>query len=336
MKNVTIRDVAAYANVSVSTVSRALTGSADISPDTRERVLSACIELNYNFVRRNGAQSSRKNTLGLILPSLDNPFMSELAHNIDRQARKLNYTTLLCCSYGEQALEKSLMEHMVDIQADGVLLLPINADSCAPLGSLLARMPTVFVDEDLKETSESYVAVDNFKGAYLGVEYLYGLGHRDILYFGCRRTSTTHQLRADGYAAACRDYGLKPQYMNNTFPSSSIKYGYQLAKQLFAEERSHTAIFAATDTNAIGTIKAAAEHGISIPRQLSLLGFDNIHACELPGINLTTIEQPLKILASVSLSVLLDKINGGTNGYTHRILMPTLIERGSCGAPLAL
>ena len=177
---------------------------------------------------------------------------------------------------------------------------------------------------------ESYVSVDNFRGAQIGMEYLYRLGHRDILYFGRRRGSTTHQLRAEGYAAACERYGLTPRYCNNTFSSSSIKYGYQLAKQLFAQERHFSAIFAATDTNALGIMQAAEEIGLRIPEDLSLLGFDNIRDSGLPRIELTTIEQPMKMLASVAVDTLLDKIQNEQAGYSHRILSPTLVERSSC------
>ena len=219
---------------------------------------------------------------------------------------------------------------MIGRQVDGIILCPSGAESYDCLRPYLSRLPTVFVGENLREVPESYVSVDNARGAYIGVEYLYNLGHRDILYFGRRRGSTTHQLRADGYAAACRDLGLTPQYCNNTFSFTSIKYGYQLAKQLFAQERHYSAIFAATDTNALGIMQAAEENGIRIPEDISLLGFDNIRDSGLPRINLTTIEQQKKMLASVAVDSLLDKIQNELSGYTHRILTPTLVERSSC------
>ena len=125
---------------------------------------------------------------------------------------------------------------------------------------------------------------------------------------------------------------MTQQYCNNTFPLTSIKYGYQLAKQLFAQERKFTAIFAATDTNALGIMEAAEENHIRIPEDVSLLGFDNIRYSSLPRINLTTIEQPMKMLASVAVDSLLDKVQSELAGYTHRILTPTLIERSSCRA----
>ena len=331
MKNVTIKDIAKAANVSYSTVSRALSGSPEISADTRERILQICKEMNYtaNTVARAMVMKSTK-LLGLILTGVNNPFMSELAYHIDRQARARGYNIILCNSSRNLEQERELFELMIGRQVDGVMIFPSGPESYESLGPYLPRIPTVFIGENLREVPESYVSVDNHKGAYIGVQYLYDLGHRDILYFGRRRGSTTHQLRAEGYAAACKDLGLTPQYCNNAFPLTSIKYGYQLAKQLFIQERNYTAIFAATDTNALGIMQAAEERGIRIPEDISLLGFDNIRDSGLPRIELTTIEQPKKMMASVAVDSLLDKIQSELSGYSHRILMPTLIERSSC------
>lgn len=331
MKNVTIKDIAEAAHVSYSTVSRALSGSPEISEDTRTRILQICRDMNYtvNTVARAMVKKSTK-LLSLILTDVSNPFMSELAYHIDRQARARGYNIILTNSSRNLEQEREQFELMISRQVDGILLFPSGPESYENLRPHLARIPTVFIGENLRELPESYVAVDNGRGAAMGVQYLYQLGHRDILYFGRRRGSTTHQLRAEGYAAACRELGLKPQYWHNAFPTTSIKYGYQLAKQLFGQERTYTAIFAATDTNALGILQAAEEAGVRIPEDLSLLGFDNIRDSSLPRIELTTIEQPKKMMASVAVDTLLDKIQSEVAGYSHRILMPTLIERSSC------
>ena len=334
MKNVTIKDVAKAAGVSYSTVSRALTGSPEISEETRSRILQICKEMNYtvNTVARSMVKKSTK-LLGLIIPSVNNPFMSELAYHIDRQTRARGYNIILCNSSRDPEQERELFELMIGRQVDGILLSPAGMESYEKLYPYLSRIPTVFIGENLREMPESYVSVDNFRGAQMGVEYLYKLGHREILYFGRRRGSMTHQLRAEGYAAACEHYGLTPHYCNNSFSSSSIKYGYQLAKQLFSQELRYTAIFAATDTSALGIMQAAEEVNLRIPGDLSLLGFDNIRDGSLPRIGLSTIEQPKKMLASVAVETLLDKIQNDRDGYSHRILSPALVERSSC-APL--
>ena len=187
----------------------------------------------------------------------------------------------------------------------------------------------MFLSDNLRDQPQSYVSVDNSQGAYLGVEYLYGLGHREILYFGCRN-STTHQLRAEGYLRACRQFGLEPRLHHSDFARSSIENGYQMVKELFAKPIDYTAIFASTDSNALGILKAADELHIRIPGDLSLIGFDNIPSTALPRIDLTTIEQPKKEMAVQAVDMLLDKIEKGTQGYVHQILMPSLVQRGTC------
>lgn len=331
MKNVTIKDVAKAAGVSYSTVSRALSNSPEISEETRQRILGICKEMHYtaNIVARSMVMKSTK-LLGLVLTGINNPFMSELAYHIDRQARARGYNIILCNSSKDIEQERELFELMIGRQVDGIILLPAGPESFESLRPYFSRVPTVFLGENLRDAQESYVSVDNFRGTYMGVEYLYKLGHRDILYFGKRQDSATHQLRCDGYAAACRDLGLTPQYFDNPFPNTSIKYGYQLAKQLLVHERKFTAIFASTDTNALGIMQATEEMGLQIPQDFSLLGFDNIRDSGLPRIELTTIEQPMKMLASVAVHTLLEKVQNELAGYTHRILTPTLIERSSC------
>lgn len=331
MKSVTIKDVAKAAGVSYSTVSRALSGSPEISAETRQRILKLCKEMNYttNTVARSMVTKSSK-LLGLVLPSINNPFMSEMAYHIDRQARARGYNIMLCNSSREPEQEQEFFDLMIGRQVDGAILLPCGPESYQNLSPYLPRIPTVFLGENLRDAPESYVSVDNYHGAYMGVEYLYNLGHRDILYFGRRRSSTTHQMRANGYEAACKTFGLEPQFFNNIFSNTSSKYGYQLALQLFAQERRYSAIFASTDTNALGIMQAAEELNIRIPEDISLLGFDNIPESSLPHIHLSTIDQPKKMMASVAVDTLLDKIQSEHDGYSHRVLSPSLVERASC------
>ena len=330
MKNVTIKDVAKAAGVSYSTVSRALSGSPEISVDTRERILQVCKEMNYtaNTVARAMVMKSTK-LLGLILTGVNNPFMSDLAYHIDRQARARGYNIILCNSSRDLEQEKELFELMIGRQVDGIILVPSGPESYERLRPYLSRLPTVFVGENLREVPESYVSVDNYRGAYIGVEYLYRLGHRDILYFG-RRHTATHQLRAEGYIRACHELGLTPRFFNSEFTRSSINNGYQLARELFAKPVDYTAIFASTDSNALGVLKAADDAHIDIPGHLSLIGFDNISSTALPRIELTTVEQPKRDMAVQAVDMLRDKIENGTQGYVHQILMPTLIRRSTC------
>ena len=335
MKNVTLKDVAKAAGVSYATVSRALSGSSQIGSETRERVLKLCDDMGYttNFVARSMV-TKRTNLIGLVVPSVDNQFMSELAYHAEVRARSHGYNIMLCDSGPDLRQEKTVVKLLLGRQVDGILIVPQSSRSYESLKPYLDQTPTVFLSENLRDQPQSYVAVDNSRGTYLGTQYLYELGHRDILYFG-QRQSTTHQLRAEGYLKACQELGLAPRYFNSEYTRSSIQGGYQLAKELFQKPLDYTAIFASTDSNALGILTAADELGIDIPGRLSLIGFDNISATALSRIDLTTIDQPKKAMAVQAVDMLRDKIEHGTQGYVHQILLPTLIRRGTCKEPFS-
>ncbi len=336
MKNVTLKDVAKAAGVSYATVSRALSGSSQIGSETRERVLKLCDEMGYttNFVARSMV-TKRTNLIGLVVPSVDNQFMSELAYHAEVSARTYGYNIMLCDSGPDLRQEKTVVQLLLSRQVEGILIVPQSSRSYENLKAYLDQIPTVFLSENLRDQPQSYVAVDNSRGTYLGTRYLYDLGHRDILYFG-QRQSTTHQLRAEGYLKACQELHLRPRFFNSEYTRSSIQGGYQMAKELFQKPLDYTAIFASTDSNALGILTAADERNITIPGQLSLIGFDNISATSLSRIDLTTIDQPKQAMAVQAVDMLRDKIEHGTQGYVHQILLPTLIERGTCRVPAAV
>lgn len=332
--NVTIKDIAKVAGVSYATVSRALSGSPEIGEETREHVLKICREMGYttNYVARSMVMKSTK-LIGLVVANIDNPFMSELAYNIELRARECGYTLMLCNSSHDLDIEKQVLELLVGRQVDGIILVPASSSSYDNLKPFINRVPTVFMSENLRDLPESYVSVDNSRGTRMGTEYLYSLGHRNILYLGRRKGSVTHTLRAEGYMEACRELGIEPAFCNSAYSFSSIQAGYQLAKHAFAKKFEPTAIFAAADSLALGVIEAAEEAGLRIPEDVSLMGFDNILYSGLPKINLTTIEQPKKTMAATAVDILIDKISDPSSGYSHRILTPSLVKRGSCGAP---
>ena len=330
MKSVTLKDVAKAAGVSYATVSRALSGSPQIGSDTRERIIKLCDEMGYttNYVARSMVMK-KTDLIGLVVPSIDNAFMSELAYYAEMSARSHGYNVMLCNSGPDLKQEKTVVKLLLGRQVDGILIVPQSPKTYENIRAYTDQVPTVFLSENLRDQPQSYVAVDNSRGTYIGTKYLYELGHRDILYFG-RRHTTTHQLRAEGYMKACQELGLQQRFVNSEFSRSSIANGYEMAKELFSKPIDYSAIFASTDSNALGILKAADEMHIDIPGHLSLIGFDNIPSTGLPRIDLTTIEQPKREMAVQAVDMLRDKIENGTQGYVHQILLPTLIKRGTC------
>lgn len=330
---VTLKDVAKVAGVSYATVSRALSGSPEISENTRKRVVRICEEMGYtpNSVARSMVMK-RTNIIGLIVTSIDNPFMSEMTAHLEIYARQCDYNLMVCNSSYNLDLEKEVFSLLMGRKVDGIIMIPVGSESYEALRVFTAQVPTVFIGENMIDLPENYVSVDNTTGMQQATEYLYSLGHRRILYLGQRDNSMTHRLRADGYYNACKKLGIEPDVLRNTGSRSSFQAGYTLAKEHFDKPFSETAILCAADTLAIGVIQAAYEKGIRIPQDLSLMGFDNISFSALPPISLTTVNQPKQELAVSAMDMLLNRIKRPDTPHTKTILSPSLVIRNSCRA----
>lgn len=331
MPMVTLKDVAKVAGVSYATVSRALSGSNEIGEDTRKRILKICEEMGYtpNSVARSMVMK-KTNIIGLIVASIDNPFMSELTTNIEIYARQKGYNLMVCNSSYNTALEKEVYSLLKGRQVDGIIILPASNESYEALKPIMGNVPTVFISENMQDLPEDYVAVDNRQGTSLAVDYLYSLGHRKILYFGCRHGSITHRLRLEGYLSACEKYGLTPDILYSPYSRSSLEVGYRLGKEYFANRHDHTALLCASDTLAIGAVQAGYEKGIIFPKDLSIVGFDNISFSALPPIDLTTVDQPKQKMAEAAVNMLLSRIEAPDAPHTSEILPASLIVRRSC------
>ncbi|EOQ38228.1 LacI family DNA-binding transcriptional regulator [Butyricicoccus pullicaecorum] len=337
MKRVTIKDIARIAGVSYATISRALSGSSEVSEQTRKRILEICKQEGYrtNALARS-LTCSKTNVIGLVVPDITNPFYAELALEIETFARQMHYNVMLCNSIHYENNIGELMDFLISHQVDGIILGSSRNEARACLHEYHKTIPSVLLGASISDEDEycvNAVSVDNRAGGRMAAEYLLELGHRDITYLGFRPSSITHQLRYHGFLRAMEQRGLTLNVIENPENSSSLQAGYQLGKQLFAQGLTCTAIFAATDSLALGVIQAADEFNIRIPEDVSLLGFDNISYAALPKITLSTIDQRKSALAESAVRLLVSLIEQPSNdGYAHHMIRPALIERHSCAA----
>ena len=331
MDKVTIKDVAKAAGVSYATVSRAFSGSSEIGEETKKRILKISEAMGYmpNSVARSMVKK-RTDTFGLVVPSIQNPYMSEFTSCLEQRARKSGYSVMVCNSYYDSENERSVLKLLLGKQVDGLFLMPIGSEPYDAGIPLSQYVPTVYIGENLIDLSQPYVSVDNYAGAKMGTEYLYSLGHRHILYLGARKNSVTHEKRLQGYMDACAELGIPADCLNSGFRRSSQQSGYMLAKHFFEKPLQHTAIFCSADSLAIGVMQAADEIGLRIPEDVSLMGFDNISFTSLPRISLTTIDQSIDAMAEAALSLMLAEISGKPDALRHRTLKPSIVERTSC------
>lgn len=335
MQRVTIKDIARLAGVSVTTVSRALNHGADISEETRERILRICREEGYrtNLLARS-LISSKTNTIGLILPGISNPFHATLALSIETFARENGYQVMLCSGHPGDDKIDSLFEYLIAQQVDGILLSSFGDQARDLLLRYQDVMPAVLLGAAAPDASGARlnsVSTDNFTGGCMAAEYLHRLGHRDVIYLGLRKGSTTHAARHAGFMVAARQLGLNVTTVENNISTSTMETGQIIAREFFSAPFHQTALFAASDAVALGAMQVADELGIAIPERLSILGYDNIEYAALPGIRLTTLAQNTSRMARAAVRMLLEAGEDDFRGEsTHKIIQPTLVERSTC------
>jgi LacI family transcriptional regulator len=329
----TIRDVAKKANVSTATVSRVLNHSPAVSDDTRSRVNAAIEALDYKpnpAARRLSA--GRTNTIAVILPLFTLPSFVERLRGIHDELVSHDYDMVL---YSVDTAEKrdeyfSRMAHTS--RADGLLLVSLPPDDEQASRFIRAGVPVVLVDANHPKLNRVYV--DDQRGGYDATCHLIQLGHRKIAYVSDFLDTPFHpsmQERYDGYRQALQDASIefRPEY--HVFDIHDRTAARQLAHQLLTLNDPPTAIFAASDTQAIGVMDAAFERGIHIPNELSVIGFDGIRDSEY--VHLTTMQQPLYESGITGAQLLLTLLKNNHEAPQERILSINLLERNTTAPP---
>lgn len=328
-KRVTIKDIAAAAGVSCGTVSRALADRKEISVATKARIRNLCKEMGYvpNLAAR-GLVTRATHVIGLLVPDISNPFFSEIAKEIEMTARAHGYQLLVCSSMRSAELEYTAAERLLRQQVDGLIVSAFTPKSMEWLRQLSNGLPIIYLGGN-HDADCCYVGADNVYGGYLGGQYLTSLGHRKIAFLGGRADSNTNRARVEGFCKALGEVGGEPALVECP-PDLDYTVRYDvLAQQFLASKPSVSAVFAYSDRFALGVMKAAAEQGLRIPEDLSLIGYDDISYAALPRINLTTISHHKRTLGQKATMRLLERIAGDETEY-HDVLQPSLVVRGTC------
>lgn len=301
----TLRDVARRAGVASSTISRYLNGSLELPSPTRSRVKAAIAELHYrpNALARS-LQAGRSHILGLIVPDLSNPFFTSVADAAVAAAYREGYSILLCATGNDPKREAHYANLLVAGQLDGLIYLGAHRRNAALETMRRAELPIVIVDEEIESVAGGRLFVDNRRGGYLATEHLLHLGHRDIAFIGGEADLLTTVERRRGYEDAMLERGLTPQPNRIVLGEYTTEFGARAARELLTEV-APTGVFAASDVVAIGVLQAVRELGLTIPEDLSLVGFDDIPMAEMLAPPLTTIWQPAQDLGEAAVLMLI-------------------------------
>lgn len=331
----TMIDVAREAGVSVATVSRVINGKGGVSKKLAAQVQDAMDKLHYHpSSLARSFRMQRTMLVGVIVPLIDHPFYSRLAMAIEQKLFSNGYRAIICNAEEDESRERAYIEMLLRQRVDG-FIINSAALSTRYLDELEALgIPYVLIDRDLPEAECSKVFSDNAQGGFIGMEHLIQLGHRRIGLAGAPIHTEPIQRRIQGARDALAAYGIEtdPAYLV-AGDTQLFDMGYQAARKLMQLKRPPTAIFSLTDVTAVGAIHALAELGLSVPGDVSVLGYDNIPIATYMIPQLSTVEQPIMQMGETAVDLLFTHLQDSEKPTEQALLQTRLIVRQSTAAP---
>jgi len=322
MSRATIKDVAQLAQVSTTTVSHVVNNTRAVNPATRARVLGAMSTLGYqpNILARSLRKGVTK-TIGLIVPDASNPFFAEVARKIEDLGFKQGYSVILCNSDNDPIKQTSYINTLLAKRVDGVIF--ISSDSAPSDLSRLVdnHIPLVVADRDVSLEFADVVLLDNERAGYEATRHLLELGHRNIACITGPYDLSPSMQRMEGFKRCLSEFGIQFQPQLIQTGDFSIQSGKVATLRLLSAGPKPTAIFALNDMMAIGAMSAVNQAGLSIPGDMSLIGFDNIELAGMVTPSLTTVAQPIPEIARQATSLLIERLAGTRNGSNQKVIL---------------
>lgn len=331
-KRVTLKDVAAHAGVSTAAASKVLRNAHGASDAMRDRVQRAIAELGYRPHRPARGMRGHTYTVGMVVTDIENSYFNLLSDGAASVLSRNNYELLIAPSGFSPAEQIEAMNSLIDHQMDGLILVaPIATPD--ELDAVARQVPIVVVGNHSEAESFDTVAGDDRVGSRLVVDHLADLGHERIAFLANdRMMDDPHRpeaVRLDGFLAAMRNRGLEDHavILNGLW---SIAGGAEAGRRLLAQSNPPTAVHAGADVAAFGMLSAWWEQGIRVPRDLSLVGYDNSRISGIGPISLTTVDQGGFRSGARAAEMLLQRIAGRAEAL-HELVRPHLVVRDTTG-----
>ena len=328
----TLSTLAEKTGYSITTISRVLSGKGEkhrISAETREKILKAAQDNNYfpNIIAQS-LRTNRTNTIGLLVPSVGNPFFADIASSVIEEARRRSYTTIVTDSAEDPEMEKSGLSSLLSRQVEGIIAIP-SGDDPALYEEINNRvLPVILVDRYFSGSTLPYITTNNYTGSVEGTAELVINGHSRIACIQGAIASMPNKKRVAGYLAALEKAGIADGavIVGNEF---SVQNGYLETKLLLNRSDRPTAIFALSNTIMLGAVRAIKEAGLKIPDDISIIAFDNNMYMDYFTPAITRIAQPTEEMGKLATKLLFECISSGRRSTTQIELSPTLVRAES-------
>lgn len=335
--SVTLNDIAAQAGVSVSTVSRVLSGKAEryrISESTCVVIKRTAKELNYrpNHLAR-GLRLNKTNTIGLIAPDVSNPFFAAIIKRVQNVAHGLGYSLFVCNTDENLELEIEHVNLLLKNRVDGLIAMPVGQSYAHFAEWQEKRLPLVLLDRCFDDFAAHSVVVDNYSGAYGAVEHLIEHGHKRIGMIQGLPGTYTNTERLRGYRDALRDHGLEVDESLIVGSDFREENGYVETKLLLNREDPPTALFATSDLITLGVLQVLDEENLRIPDDISVLTFDDFDFAPYLACPLTAVRQPKSMMGEMAVKLLMGHLQNGEHEARRIVLKTRLFMRASVAPP---
>ena len=333
MAKATMKTIATAAGVSPATVSRAFQTPHLVDPKTRVKIMQVAEQSNYVYNAVAGDLSRKKSSLiGVLVPGPNKSFFGTSLIAMQDKAQEEGFSLVIGNTKYDPRVERSLVEQFQQHQVAGLILTGFLKSNETYFHDLAQKdIPCVFTWETQAVQQLNYVGFNNYDAAFCMTEYLIGLKHRRIgLLVGPYSKITRAAARFDGYRAALEKYGIEfdPQLVKEREPNHIE--GKEAVREFLAIDNRPTAIFAASDSLAIGAISGLKEKGLKVPEDISIAGFDDIEFAAYCDPPLTTIRVPSYMMGNMAMSVLIELIKGDSTQVRQYALNADLIIRNSC------
>ena len=320
-KRVTLKDVAKAAGVSLASASYAVNKTGSLGEDTRSHVLNIAEELGYrqNLSAR-ATRTGRTGAIGFVVPDMTNPFFPSLAQSVVQRARQNGYSVFVTDSEGDPDQEMEVIRQLIGRGVDGIVWFPVNDDNS--LTKINADLPIIVIDRTV--SGFECIQADYSEGGRLAAEHLVNLGHRSIGVVAGPLDVKSMRDRCQSAEGLIKSRANLAFTVENAFATELEK---SVADAIVS--KSATAVFCGSDLIAIGVLRVARAAGLTIPGDLSIVGFDDIPWAEYCTPTLTTIEMPVDEMAAEAVDALLRKIDGESDSNRRVVFNVNLIVRES-------
>jgi LacI family transcriptional regulator len=328
-----IREVAKRAGVSLGTVSNVLNRPEIVALETRQRVQQAIDEIG--FVRNGSARqlrAGRSQHIGLIVLDVANPFFTEVARGVEDLANQAGYVVILCNSDDSLEKESNYLRVLEEQRTRGVLITPVQSDASYLQRFRRRGIAVVLLDRPSRIKDLCSVSVDDVRGGEIAAAHLLEKGHKCIGFVHGPLSIRQVADRRRGVIRAVKAAGLDPErsVIEVTTQAQSAREGEECVERLLSARARPTAVFCANDLLALGLMRGLIKHGISIPKDVALVGYDDVEFASVLSTPLTSVRQPKYDLGRAAAELLFDEAhNPASHRHKHIIYQPELIVRAS-------